>query len=197
MRAASVALIGTLAAAGVASAEPKPNPADAPAGRYALDARHTSVLASVTHMGLSHFTMRIKGVQGTYDYDPAHPEASRISVTLDARTLDAGDPAVSQEFAKEFLAADIRPEITFVSTSIVPGAGGHGVVRGDLTFRGVTRPVELQVAYNGFDSSMILGKHMGFSATGTIRRSEFGSKAYLGQVSDEVKLVIETEFAKK
>ena len=192
-----IALAATALAAGTAAAAPALDPAAAPGGHYELDRRHTSVTASVLHMGLSHFTMRIEGVEGGFDYDPANPVASKISITMDARSLDAGDPGVSKTFAGEFLDADHNPTITFVSTAIRQTDPGHGVVSGDLTFRGVTRPVSLDVAYNGFASSLILGRKMGFSASTVIKRSEFGSKAWQNAVADEVRVVIETEFAKK
>jgi polyisoprenoid-binding protein YceI len=198
----SRALIASLSAlllvtASAAGAAPSADPAAAPAGHYELDARHTSVTASVLHMGISNFTMRIKGVQGSFDFDPASPLASRIQVTLDARSLDAGDPGVSKTFAGEFLDAEKNPTITFASTAIQQTTPGHGVITGNLTFRGVTRPVVLEVAYNGYASSLILGRKMGFSATTVIKRSEFGSRAWQNAVADEVRLVIETEFARK
>ncbi len=61
----------------------------------------------------------------------------------------------------------------------------------------VTRPVTLEVTYNGFGSNLILGKRMGFSASTVIRRSDFGSKAWQGAVGDEVRVTIETEFVRK
>src|SRR5215831_17927371 len=108
MRSASIILVLLALAPPSAAfaAGPSTNPADAPAGRYVLDQRHTSVTASVLHFGLSNFTMRIVGVSGAFDYDPARPTASRVSVTLDAHSLDAGDPAVGKQFAGEFLDAD-------------------------------------------------------------------------------------------
>ncbi len=185
------------ALASAAIAAPNPNPAEAPAGHYVLDHRHTSLSASVLHMGLSHFTVRIEQAEGSYDYDPKNPQASMISITLDAHSLNAGDPSVSKEFAGEFLDADKHPQITFTSTAIMPTDTNHGTVTGDLTFRGVTKPVSLDVTYNGYASNLILGRRMGFSATTVIKRSDFGSKAWLGDVGDDVRVVIETEFARK
>lgn len=180
-----------------AGAAPALEPSAAPAGHYELDRRHTSVTARVLHSGLSRFTLRIKGVEGGYDYDPANPLASNIRITLDARTLDAGDPGVSKTFAGEFLDADKNPVITFASSTIRQTDASHGVVDGDLTFRGVTRPVSLQVVYNGYASGLIIGRKMGFSATATIKRSEFGSRAWQSAVSDDVEIAIETEFSRK
>ena len=68
---------------------------------------------------------------------------------------------------------------------------------GDLTFRGVTKPVTLDVIYNGTASALIGGRRMGFSATTVIKRSDFGSTAWRNAVGDDVQVVIEAEFARK
>ena len=198
MRPSALAVVGlALATPAIAAAAPALDPAKAPAGHYELDHRHTAVVASVVHMGLSHFTMRIEQASGAYDFDPAHPLATRISISLDAHSLNAGDPAVSKQFAGEFLDADHHPMITFVSTGIQATDANHGQVTGDLTFRGVTRPVTLDVTYNGTASNLIVGRRMGFSATTVIRRSDFGSRAWEGDVADDVQVRIETEFVRK
>jgi polyisoprenoid-binding protein YceI len=196
MRVAAYAVLSLLVAA-VAAAEARAEPPKAPAGHYELDRKHTAVLASVMHEGVSHFIMRLDEVSGAYDYDPANPQATRISVTMDARSLDAGDPGVSKQFAGEFLDAGHNPTITFTSTAIRAKDANHGQITGNLTFRGVTRPVTLQATYNGFSPNLILGNRMGFSAFTVIRRSDFGSKAWMGPVGDEVRVTIETEFVRK
>ncbi len=195
--AAIVAGLFLASLAGGVGAAPSLDPAKAPAGRYVLDRRHTSLLARVRHMGLSLYTMRFDRVDGDYDYDPAQPLASKISVIVDAGSLDTGDPRVSTQFAHEFLDADRNPTITFKSSSIQTTDQTHGTVTGDLTLRGVTQPVTLDVTFNGTESGLIGGRRMGFSATTTIRRSQFGSKAWLGDVGDDVQLVIEAEFARQ
>lgn len=195
VRAASLALLVVLCGAPAAwAAQPNPDPAAAPAGAYVLDKRHASVLAKVSHMGLSGYTMRFGKVDGRFDYDPAQPEAAKLSVTIDANSLDVGEDKLDRQFAREFLGADENPEITFVSTGITRTDPAHGEVTGDLTLHGVTRPVTLAVTFNGYDQSLLFGKRMGFSATGDILRSDFGSRAWLGLVGDKVRLIIEAEF---
>ena len=181
-------------------AEPAPtttDPAKAPAGLYVLDKRHGSLIAQVSHMGLSAYTMRFDTLGGRFSYDPAHPEASQISITVDPASLDVGDPGISRGFAREFLGAIEAPQITFTSTAIQRTDPAHGTVTGDLSFHGQTRPVTLAVTFNGYGASLIGGRRMGFSATGDIRRSDFGSTAWLGEVGDHVHLVIEAEFTRQ
>ena len=213
-RAAAVALAILAAAQSSAFADPPPasrDPAKAPAGLYGLDKSHASLTLRLSHMGMSGYTMRFDSFDAHYAYDPADPEASRVEVSIDANSLDVGDPKVSQRFAREFLDADAAPKITFVSTAIhrappavtesgasaAPDAPVAGEVTGDLTFRGVTKSVTLKVVFNGTGPGLLGGHRMGFSATGEIKRSDFGSHQYESMVGDDVHLDIEAEFQRK
>lgn len=173
------------------------NPADLPAGNYALDKKHASVTAKVTHLGVSLYTMRFDGIDGAFTYDPAHPEASQVRASVDATTLDVGAP-YSRKFADDFLGAAKFPTVTFVSSRIAPAAdGGSGTMTGDLTLRGVTRPVTFQVTFNGVAKNVLFGTVTGFTAVTKINRSDFGSKSLQAFVGDEVTITIEAEFDKK
>src|SRR5690349_18111731 len=113
VRVASLAFLIALCS-GAALAEvkpPNPDPAIAPAGGYVLDKRHASVIAKVSHMGLSGYTMRFDKVDGRFDFDPAQPEAAKLSVTIDANSLDVGDDKLNRQFAREFLGAEENPQI--------------------------------------------------------------------------------------
>jgi polyisoprenoid-binding protein YceI len=194
---AFVALMGAVLGASPALADIKPpntDPAAAPAGDYVLDKRHASVIAKVSHMGLSGYTMRFDRLDGHFAFDPAQPDAAKISVTIDANSLDVGESVLNHQFAREFLGADADPQISFTSTGIQRTDANHGTVTGDLTFHGVTRPVTLTVTFNGYESSLIGGRRMGFSAAADFLRSDFGSKAWLSLVGDQVHLLIEAEF---
>lgn len=186
-------------------AEPHPasrDPGNAPAGLYVLDKHHASLTMRLSHMGMSSYTMRFDTLDAQYEYDPASPEAAKLSVSIDANSLDVGDPKISRGFAREFLDSDDAPKITFVSTEIhrAPAASTdpvQGTVTGDLTFHGVTRPVTLQVTFNGTGPGLLGGHRMGFSATCEIKRSDFGVHQYASMVGDDVHLDIEVEFQRK
>ena len=189
-----------------ALAEPRAasrDPAKAPAGVYVLDKNHASLTMRLSHMGMSGYTLRFDRFDAHYAYDPANPEASKLEVSIDADSLDVGDPKTGQKFAHEFLDSGAAPTITFVSTAIqrdpaaTPDAPVQGTVTGDLTFRGVTKPAALQVIFNGTGPGLLGGHRMGFSASGEIKRSDFGSHQFEGMVGDEVHLAIEVEFQRK
>jgi polyisoprenoid-binding protein YceI len=172
------------------------DPAKMPAGHYVNDPRHTFLTMSVHHMGLSHPIMRMNKVDAAYDFDPAHPDASKVTATIDATSFDFGIPAVSTQFAGEFLDAPNHPSITFTSTSIKKTGPNKGVMTGDLTLRGVTKPVTLDVTYDGYLPAM--GGRTGFSATGVVKRSDFGPNTMPPAIlSDDVQIRLELEFTKK
>lgn len=192
-----VAPMASSAVAQVVSADP----AQAPAGTWVLDKRHASVSLKVKHFGASNYTFRFAqgAVDGGYSFDPAKPLDSKISVTIDAKAVDTGLDGFNKEIALDpkFFDAGQFPTITFTSTGVVQTSPGKGKLTGDLTFRGVTKPVVLDVTYNGFAKTPWGGQIMGFSASGVIKRSDFGFIHLVPVVSDEVQLLIEAEFNPK
>jgi len=190
-----------LAGPGVSSTKP----ADLPAGHYVLDKTHASVVGKIKHMGFSNYQFRFTKVDASFDYDPQAPQAAKISVTIDPASIDTatGADEFGLKFNKElagdgWLEANKFPTATFVSTKVEPGAGQTGKVYGDLTLHGVTKPVVLDVTFNGVGSSFVPGSvKTGFSATTQIKRSEFGVSKYVPLVGDDVTLSIEVEFDKK
>lgn len=204
---AKTPIIAALLAAGLslgpAAAQPAPpsgefntDPAAAPAGAYTLDKAFSSVTMKVNHLGLSYYTLRFDTVDASYGYDPAHPEASKLQVRIDPASIDTGDPAINRQLATDLFEAARYPDIRFVSTAIRPSGEGRGTVVGDLTLHGVTRPVTLDVIFNGAGPGGDRQSRMGFSATTDIRRSDFGISKYLPAVGDEVSVLIEVEFRK-
>ena len=172
------------------------DPAAAAAGTYTLDKAHTSVTMKVSHLGLSYYTLRFNGVSGGYSYDPAHPETTRLEVDIDPSSIDTGDPAFSRQIASSFFETAKYPALRFVSTAVRTGGEDHGTIVGALTFHGVTKPVTLDVIYNGAGKGERQETRMGFSANATIRRSDFGVTEALPFVGDDVSVSIETEFSK-
>ena len=205
---AYVALSASLLTASAAVAGPgasSVDPAKMPAGRYVLDRTHAALTAKVKHMGFSNYTLRFTKLDAEYRYDPAQPAAAKLTVTVDPASLDTatGADAFGLKFDKEltgdgWLEAAKYPVIRFVSTAVDVGDGQHGAVTGDLTLHGVTKPVVLDVTFNGVGSGMIpLTTRAGFSAVTTIKRSDFGVDKYVPLIGDEVTLNVEVEFEKK
>ena len=173
-------------------------PQSAPKGQYVLDPTHASVSWSLSHAGLSSYTARFDAISGTLDFDAAKPARSKLSIIIDPASVHTGLSTFDQTLAygaKYFDAAQY-PQITFVSTAAKQTRETGGLVTGDLTFRGVTKPVDLTVTYNGAGKSYgHPGKTVGFSATGSLLRSDFGLNTLTNfGIGDSVSLRIEVEF---
>lgn len=173
------------------------NPTDLPAGHFVLDKKHSSIIARVRHLSVSNYTMRFDKFDASFTYDPAHPEATKLEASVDVTSLDVGAD-YSRQFADEFLDASKFPKATFVSTAVTPGPDGRtGTMTGDLTLKGVTRPVTFNMAFVAVGHGFPFGTVAGFSATTEIKRSDFGSHNLLSLVGDDVDLEIEGEFEHK
>jgi len=178
---------------------PDPSPRAAPQGEYVLDPTHASVVWSLSHAGLSQYTARFDKIKGALNFDPNAPENSRVDIVIDPMSVHTGLPEFDTTIAtdKKYLDAETYPEIRFTSTSIQVTGENTGVIIGDLTLRGVTKPVTLDATFNGVGKSFgHPGETLGFSAKGEFMRSEFGLDYLitLGNIGDKISLRIETEF---
>lgn len=175
------------------------DPSAAPKGDYVLDKRHASLLVRIAHLGgFSRFTMRFDRLDGAFAFDPATWPTTVATIKVDPTSINTGLPDFDKTIAgPSYFNAAKYPDITFVANR-VDAVDGKGTISGDLTFHGVTRPVKLDAAFNGFGPGMLgLGTRMGFSGTGHIKRSDYGVTAMLPFAGDDLELVFEVEFVKK
>ena len=162
---------------------------------YQLDPSHTMVLFSWNHFGYSNPTADLGLGQGTVVFDEQHPANSSVEVTLPLARLDTHVAALDEHLKKpDFLDADKYPVVTFKSTAVQPLGGNKFKVTGNLTVHGVTRPVVLDATLNKIGPHpMSKAPSIGFDATASIKRSDFGVGAYVPNVSDELAIRITTE----
>lgn len=198
-----------------APAAPTPVAITVPAGDYVSDPNHSSVGFQVQHLGLAFYSLKFRTFDATVAFDPANIAASKVTATIKAADILAGYPgdyvanhpgtkftSWEDDLANStnFLDGGQFPTITFVSTSVEPSGERTAKVTGDLTLKGVTKPVTLDVTFAGETASHPFSKvpAVGFSATGTFKRSDFGL-TYLAPaiVGDEVKVQIEGDFIQK
>ncbi len=171
---------------------------EAPSGDYILDPAHTSIVWTIKHAGLSNYTARFDKASGGLNFDPEHPENSRVDIRIDPASVNTGDAEFDAEIAGKgsyFNASKYR-EISFTSTSIKITGDNTGEITGELTFRGQTHPLTLSTVFNGAGKSFgHKGKTLGFSARGNLKRSDFGLTHLINfGIGDEISLTIETEF---
>ena len=161
---------------------------------YKLDANHTMVLASWDHFGYSRPVANFGQVDGTLVYDPDKVADSSVQVTLPLAGLDALVPDLTDHLrSADFFDAEKFPNVTFKSTKVEAAGEGKLKVTGDLTIRDVTKSVVLDVTLNKMGEGRNGQPKIGFDATSTIKRSEFGVGRFVPNVSDEVTLRISTE----
>lgn len=199
LRCVGIALAIGLTASGAAAADPTSrDPAKVPAGSYDLDPRHASLLVKVSHMGgFSRYTMRFRVLSGAFTYNPTNWQATRVTISVDPKSIDTEDSAFNRTVAGYF-EPEKYPVIQFASTGLTANEEGKGQLNGDLTLHGVTKPVVLDVEFNGVGPGLLgAGTRVGFSGSGKIKRSEFGVTGGRPFAGDTVDLVFEVEFVKK
>ena len=163
------------------------------ADTYTLEPTHTSVTFQWTHFGFSHPSGKFMNAVGSVTLDQAAPAKSSVEVSFAIAGVNTGVPALDKEFQEAgWFDAAKYPNATFKSTKVDVTGKDTAKVTGDLTIHGVTKPVTLDVKLNQLGQEM--GKAtVGFTATGTINRSDFGLKQYVPAVSDQIDLSIEAE----
>lgn len=162
---------------------------------YKIDANHTDVVASWSHFGFSNPIAHFGKVDGSITYDPANVGASKVEVTIPLSGLNSHVGDFDDHLrSADFFDAEKFPNITFKSTSVKAAGKGKLKVTGDLTIKGVTKPVVLDVTINKTGVQPMANREAaGFSATATVKRTDFGLGLYAPNVSDQVKLSITTE----
>jgi polyisoprenoid-binding protein YceI len=163
--------------------------------RYIYDPVHTQVMFSIDHLGFSHTHGKFAKFRGGFLFDEAGPEMSQVEAVIDTASIDMGSDFWNRQMrGKDFFDADKFPEMIFRGTKVEKTAPRKGRVAGELTLLGVTKPLSLDVTYNGSGRNPYNKNYIaGFSVSGVIRRSDFGMTYGLPEIGDEVKLQIEVE----
>ncbi|GAA0648497.1 YceI family protein [Brevundimonas lenta] len=173
-------------------------PAEVTAGAYKLDSDHGKVTWSVSHLGFSTYTGQFVNVQAELKLDPANPSASSLTAIIPLTDVNSGSDGLNGHLqTPDFFDTANHPTATFVSRSVTVDADDptEATVVGDLTLRGVTRPVTMEVDFNQAGPSMGGTYRAGFDGEATIKRSDFGITYGIPMgLGDEVELHIEGEF---
>jgi polyisoprenoid-binding protein YceI len=177
------------------------NPAEVQAGTYKLDSSHGKITWSVKHLGFSTYYGQFTNVSADLTLDPANPSAATLTATVPIADVNpANDQLKGHLQTADFFDAAQFPTAAFKATSIVVDKddASEAAVTGDLTIRGVTRPVTLAVKFNQAGPSMGNTYKVGFDGEATVKRSDFGVSYGLGVgLGDDVELHIEGEFVKQ
>jgi len=168
-----------------------------PSGDYQLDPLHGRVIWSVSHHGFSKLASMLPQNEGALHLDAKNIANSKLDVTLHMDQVLTGISA--EHFDKllksdKILDTDEYPTAQFKSTRVEQVAPNKLKVAGELTFRGVTKPLVIDATFNQAGEIPGAGYIVGFDGTATLKRSDYGVNFLLPSVSDEVQLTIEAEF---
>lgn len=162
---------------------------------YSSDANHTFVRFSYSHLGFSTQESRFNTVKATVNYDPAARTAS-VDVVIDAKSVDTGSDLFNGHIqGVDYLDTAEFPTATFKSTSVKFNGDAPVSIEGNLTVKGVTKPVTLRVTSFKHGMNMMKKDAIGADATATLKRSDFNMSKAVPLVSDEVTLEIVIEAA--
>ncbi|MFT3968282.1 MAG: YceI family protein [Sphingobium sp.] len=200
----ALALLGAAAAPIIAQlpaeAPGKPDPKRVVAGTYAADPSHTLVGWRVNHMGFNDYFGQFGDVKGTLILDPAAPGKAKLDVTIPIASLSTASAGLTKHLAgPDFFDTAKFPEARFVSTSVTV-KGTKAVVAGNLTIKGITRPVTLDASFVGAGKGVPQagGKDtVGFHATGKVNRADYGIVYGLPLVPDPIQLDLTAAFEKQ
>ena len=170
-------------------------PAAAQTSQWQLDPAHSSAQFAVRHMGISNVRGTFTKLSGTARYEPADSKNDSVEVTIEVASVDSRVEMRDNDLRSDhFFDVQKYPTITFRSTKVESAGADKLKITGDLTIRGITKPVTLDV--DGPSKPVKDGQgrlHMGVSATATVNRTDFGMTGYQGIVGNEVTLTIDAE----
>ena len=178
------------------AAQPAVDIAKIAAGTYKTDPAHTQVAFTVNHLGFTDYRGLVADATGELVLDPKNPAAATVNIEIPISNIATNSAALTKHLhGADFFDTAKYPTATFRSTKVVVD-GQEAKITGDLTLRGVTKPVTMEVEFNQAGQTRG-GYKAGFDGEATIKRSDFGITYALPGVSDEVELHIEGEFVKQ
>ena len=163
---------------------------------YTIEPDYTQAVFRWSHLGFSNPAAQFSQGQGTLEFDPANPTRASVKVSIPLSSLNTGVAALDEHLRSEdFFEVAKFPTATFCSTKVEPGMRKDRLkVTGELSLHGITKPVTLEVTVLkvGANPRTQLPT-VGFEATTTLKRSDFGLGAFVPQVSDEIRLQLTSQ----
>ena len=166
------------------------------AADYVIDTKgaHASIKFRVQHLGYSWLYGRFNDFSGKFSYDQAAPQKASIEVNIKTNSVDSNHAERDKHLrGDDFLNVGKFPQAKFVSTSFTQGKDGKGTLKGNLTLRGITKPVEIAVQSIGEGKDPWGGYRTGFEGTTKFAMADFGILKELGPKSKDVEMILSLE----
>jgi len=176
---------------------PSLDPTRLPAGEWALDPGHASVVWRIQHLGLSWYTARFDEIDARLQFDPARPEQAQLTAIINPASVSTGDPAFDAVLCQGgWFDCARHPQIVFTSDRIEVTGADTGRIHGQLSLKGETHPAVLETQfYGGLFNPLEARQALGFGADLVIDRTQFRVGRLPGNfIGDEVRIRIEVEF---
>lgn len=200
----ALALIGLAGCSSLIAPVLKPdvsvNAADiAGGGDYVLDTKHASILFKIDHLGYSTYVGRFERFDGILQGDAAAPDSAAVAINIDMTSLDiANDEFAETLMGPDWFNAETYPQAVFASSSVTLTSETTADIYGALEMNGKVAPITLKATFNGGGFDRLRNTDVvGFSATTTIDRTQFGIDKYKGLITNDVTIEIEAEFMKR
>jgi polyisoprenoid-binding protein YceI len=166
------------------------------AADYVIDTEgaHAFIQFKVSHLGYSWLLGRFNEFEGSFSYDEANPSAAKVKVTINVASLDSNHAERDKHLrSKDFFDVRKHPKASFESTSYAPNGDGTGVLTGNFTLHGTTKPIEIDVQEIGAGSDPWGGYRRGFEGALVITPAEFGMNYDLGPAAETVEIYLSIE----
>jgi len=170
------------------------------ADEYVVDKKgmHASIQFKIAHLGYSWLWGRFNDFDGHFTYDKNDPDASTIEITINTKSIDSNHAERDKHLREdEFLDVEKYPQSKFISTSFTLNDDGVGVLKGDFTLHGVTKPIIIAIKRIGEGDDPWGGYRVGFEGTTRIALADYGITRDLGPASAELDLILAIEGVRK
>ncbi|CAB0151531.1 Protein YceI [Pseudidiomarina piscicola] len=159
-----------------------------------IDGQHAFIQFKVSHLGYSYLLGEFTEFEGSFSFDESNPSAASVEVTIDTASLDSNHAERDKHLrSDDFFAVEDYPQASFVSTSYAPNGDGSGILTGDLTLRGVTQSIAIDVTEVGAGADPWGGFRRGFEGMVTLTPAEFGFDYDLGPAAETVDMYLSIE----
>lgn len=166
------------------------------AADYVVDTEgaHAFIQFRIKHLGYSWLLGRFNDFDGTFSYDEKNPAAAKVNININPASIDSNHAERDKHLRdKDFLHVSKYPSASFVSTAFEENGDGTALLKGDLTLRGVTRPIEIAVEHIGAGEDPWGGYRRGFAGTTMLTLKDFGIDYNLGPAARQVELFLSIE----
>lgn len=168
-------------------------------GQYRLDPEHAYIHFKIEHLGLSTIVGRFNRADASLDFDPDSIDELQLEGYIDVAEIDVNNRDLEKRLrGREWFDTDRFPRATFSTVSVTPTSANTFLIEGDFTLRGVSKLLSLEATFKGGADNMLTGKYtLGFAATGSFLRSDYGIDGFGALLADNVTIEINAEFQKE